>query len=141
MGWDAFAKADRRVTFGQGRNGIPFQPSHLSRKGLPALDRNSVAELLQLVLIGCALHLHPVAAPMAKAWIGESLLQLPVAGEQEQAFAVGIQAACGIDPWQLDQISQAAPATAWFWRELTQASIGLVQQQNIVLVLLVSHCR
>ena len=74
---------------------------------------------------------------MAKAWIGESLLQPPVAGEQEQAFAVGIQPACGIDPWQLDQISQAAPASAWFWRELTQASIGLVQQQNIVLVLLV----
>ena len=38
---------------------------------------------------------------MAKAWIGESLLQLPVAGEQEQAFAVGIQAACGIDPGSL----------------------------------------
>ena len=77
---------------------------------------------------------------MAKAWIGESLLQPPMVGEQQQSFAVGIQTACGIDPWQLDQISQAAPATAWFWRELTQASVGLVQQQNIVLVLLVSHC-
>ena len=78
---------------------------------------------------------------MAKAWIGESLLQPPVAGEQQQSFAVGIQAACGIDLWQLDQISQAAPATARFLCELTQASIGLVEQQNIVLVLLVSHCR
>ena len=38
VGWDGFAEADRRVTFGQSRNGIPFQPSHLSRKGLPALD-------------------------------------------------------------------------------------------------------
>jgi len=67
---------------------------------------------------------------MAKAGVGEPLLQPAVAGEQQQAFAVGIEAARRIDLWNRDEISKASPAATRFWGELAQNPIGLVEEQS-----------
>ena len=75
-------------------------------------------------------NLGPIAAPMAKARVGEPLLQPAVACEQQQPFAVGIQASGRIDPWDIDEISQASPAAARFRGELAQHPIGLVEEQG-----------
>jgi hypothetical protein len=67
---------------------------------------------------------------MAKAWVGEPLLQSAVAGEEQEPFAVGIQATSRIHLWNGDEIRQAPPAAARFRRELAQHSVGLVEEQG-----------
>jgi len=67
---------------------------------------------------------------MAKAWVGKPLLQPAVTGKQQQPFAIGIQTAGRIHLRNRDEISQALPAAASFWRELTQNPVGLVEEQG-----------
>jgi len=64
------------------------------------------------------------------AGIGESLLQVAVAGEQQQAFAVGIEAAGSVDIRNVDEIGQAPPAASRLRRELAENPVGLVEQKG-----------
>ena len=77
----------------------------------------------------CSLYLGPVLAPVAKAWVGELMLQLAVAGEQQQPLAIGIQAPSGIDAFDRNEGGQAVPTAARFRGELAQHPVGLVKQQ------------
>ena len=67
---------------------------------------------------------------MAPGGIGQPLLQSSVAGQQQQAFAIGIQPPRCIDTGNLDVIGQATPATALFGGELTENAVGLVEQEG-----------
>ena len=67
---------------------------------------------------------------MAPGGIGQPLLQSSVAGQQQQAFAIGIQPPRCIDTGNLDVIGQATPATALFRGELTENAVGLVEQKG-----------
>jgi hypothetical protein len=67
---------------------------------------------------------------VAPAGIGESLLQGADAGEQQQAFAVGVEAAGGVDGGNGDELGQVPPAAAWFVGELAENPVGLVEQQG-----------
>ena len=67
---------------------------------------------------------------MAKARIGEALLESAVAGEDQQAFAVGIESSRGVHLGHVNKVAQATPAASRFRRELTQKPVGLVQQQR-----------
>jgi hypothetical protein len=102
------------------------------RQGADVLDGYPLAQELQGLGPGggVAFDLHPVAAPVAKAGIGEPLLESTVTGQQQQAFAVGIEAAGGIHRRHVDQVSQGLPAAAGFGAELAQYAIGFVQQQR-----------
>lgn len=71
----------------------------------------------------------PVAAPVTPGRIGEPLLQSPVAGEQQQPLAVGIQPPSRIDPGDLDVIRQAPPSAAVLRCELTEDAEGLVKKE------------
>jgi hypothetical protein len=77
-----------------------------------------------------ALHLHPVAPPVPEGWVGEALLQATLVGEQQQALAISIQPTRGIHAREVDEIGQAAPATAGFRRELAENPVGLVEQDG-----------
>ena len=79
---------------------------------------------------GIPFNLGPISAPVAKAGVGEPLLQSSIAGKQQEAFAVGIQPTSGIDIRNLDEISQAAPGASSFRGELAQDPVGLVEQQG-----------
>ena len=67
---------------------------------------------------------------MAPGGIGQPLLQSSVAGQQQQAFAIGIQPPRCIDTGNLDVIGQATPATALFGGELTENAVGLVKEKG-----------
>ena len=67
---------------------------------------------------------------MAPGGIGQPLLQSSVAGQQQQAFAIGIQPPRCIDTGNLDVMGQATPATALFGGELTENAVGLVEQEG-----------
>ena len=69
-------------------------------------------------------------APMSKVGVGQSLLQATVVREQQQAFAIGIQPACGVDLRNVNQVSQASPTAVVFQRELAQHAERFVQQQR-----------
>ena len=111
---------------------MPLKPLCFRRQGATALNDNTIPKLLQLFDGGRAFDLRPVAAPMAKAWVGEALLQLPVAGEDQQSFAVRIQPAGGVDLGHVNKIFKATPTASFLWRELTQHPEGFVQQQRRV---------
>ena len=51
-------------------------------------------------------------------------------GRPDLVRPAGIEAAGCVHPWNLDVIRQAAPAAAWFWGELAQHPVGLVEQQG-----------
>ena len=119
--------ADRRLPFRQGGGGDLLGPG---RQGAPPLDLHPFPQPAQGLLLQNSLHLHQVAAPVALAWIGERLLQPPIAGEQQKPFAVGIETAGGVDPGTSDPGGQAVPVAAGFRRELAQHPIGLVEQQG-----------
>ena len=55
---------------------------------------------------------------MAKAGVGEALLQAAIAGQQQQSLAIGIEPAGGINLRNRDELRQTNPVTAGFWREL-----------------------
>ena len=67
---------------------------------------------------------------MPPGGVGQPLLQSPVAGQQEQAFAVRVQAARGVDPGDIDVIGEAAPAAPLFRGELTEDAVGLVKEKG-----------
>ena len=84
------------------------------------LNQKAAAQLLQSLRVGSCLsfNLHPVAAPVAKAGVGEALLQAAIAGQQQQSLAIGIEPAGGINLRNRDELRQTTPVTAGFWREL-----------------------
>ena len=53
------------------------------------------------------------------------VIGLAIGGEQQQAFAVGVEPAGHIHTGQVDEILEAAPAP--FGRELAQHAIGFVE--------------
>ena len=61
------------------------------------MNGDSPLELLELAVVGATLYLNPILTPVSKARIGEALLQPTVIGEQQQPFAVGIEAASSVN--------------------------------------------
>ena len=68
------------------------------------LNHHSLLELIQLAVVCATFYLNPILSPMPKARIGEALLQPPVIGKQQQSFAVGIEAASGVNIRYGDQL-------------------------------------
>ena len=124
---DRASLPDRWLPFPQ--HGIQ-NDSGASRQGSPSLDVQSPAQIVQAGLAGFPLHLDPVGAPMAPAGVGESVLQPTIAGEQQQAFAVGIEATRRVHLPLLDPVGQAAPSTAGLTAELAEHAVRLVEQEG-----------
>ena len=85
---------------------------------------------MQLILGYGAFNLNPVAAPMAEAWVCESLLEAPLICEEQQPLTVCIKPACCINLWNPYQVSQTSPSTAWFRGELAEDPVGLMEQKG-----------
>ena len=84
---------------------LALKPARLRRQGAAPLNHNAIADLLQLLGIGRAFHLCPIAAPVAKARVSEALLQSAVAGEDQQPLAVGIESARGIHLGHINKVA------------------------------------
>jgi hypothetical protein len=74
------------------------------RPGEASLNGDSLLELLELSVVGATFYLNPILTPVPKPRIGEALLQPPVIGEQQQTFAVGIEAASSVNIRYWDQL-------------------------------------
>ena len=96
-----------------------------SRAGDAVVQRDAQAKRVQRMHIGLAFDLHPVDFFHFVAGVRNPRLQGAVVGQQQQAFAVGVQPAGYINAGHLDDVFQTAPAT--LGRELTQHALGLVQ--------------
>ncbi|MNR33703.1 hypothetical protein D3C85_1513960 [compost metagenome] len=53
-----------------------------------------------------AFHLHPVGLGQLVLGVGDACLQLPIVGQQQQAFAVTVQPARRINSWHVDEVLQ-----------------------------------
>ncbi len=73
-----------------------------------------------------AVHLHQIGFRLLVVGMGDVVLQLAVVGQQQQAFAVGVEAAGRVDVGDLQVVGQGG-ATG-LGRELAQHLEGLVEQ-------------
>jgi hypothetical protein len=62
--------------------------------------------------------------------IGEPVLEPAFPGEDQQPFAVGIEASGGIDGRNIDEVGKGAPGAARLGAELAEDAVGLVEQQS-----------
>ena len=129
-GWNAFSFADWWLPFRQCLPALASEMVDAGRSCALFLNDNAFAECVQLGRNWSSLHLHPIGAPVTKTGIGQALLKAAVGGEQEEAFAVGVQTPGRIDPRDVNPISQATPATVGFRCELTENPKGLVQKER-----------
>ena len=89
------AEADRRVARREVRLGV--EELHEAGKRAAVGELHAAAQLLERRVVGHALDLDPVRARMAFFRIGQTMVEPAVVGEQQQALAVVIEAARGID--------------------------------------------
>ena len=125
---DAETRPDRRIALRERLPVFGGKEFCLCRSCALLLDHHSISEGIQLGETRNPLHLHPVGAPVAEAWIRQALLQATICSQHQQPFAVGVKTTCCIDIGNVYPVSQASPAAAGFRCELTQDPIGLVKQ-------------
>jgi hypothetical protein len=74
-----------------------------------------------------AFHLGPIDLGQLRARSGDAIYKGPVVGEEQQAFAVPVQPAGGIDAGHVDIILEAGLAA--LGGELREHAVGLVEEQ------------
>jgi len=67
---------------------------------------------------------------MGETRIGEAALERAIGGENEQPFAIVIEAAGGINVRDVDVVFQRGVRCAGFRSELAQHAIGLVEEND-----------
>ena len=103
-GWNRTTLPNRRIAIGDCLGLVIRKGPCFCRPGEASLNGDSPLELLELAVFGATLDLNPILTPVPKARIGEALLQPPVVGEQQQSFAVGIEAASSVNIRYWDQL-------------------------------------
>ena len=122
---DRLAKSHRRIALPQARRWL--NAAHATGQG----HEIGVAHPAPQLLYGCvgrlALDLHPVGFWQLVLGLGNARLQLAIVGEQQQAFAVGIQPPGDIDAGHRNQAFQPLPAP--FVGKLAEVAVGLVEEE------------
>ena len=95
-----------------------------------SLNNDSRPEKLQRMFPRNALHLNEVRPRMAEPWIGEHVLKSVVIGEEEQALALGIESAGGIDSaGEGTKVAQGGMVP--LRRELGENAKGFVEEYSV----------
>ena len=123
VGGNVLALADRRLARWQLRRRI--EPARPRRQRGPIVEHDTVAQLRQRLVGAQALHLHPVGLLHFVSRVGDAGLQRAVAGQQQQALAVGIEPARRMHAGQVDELLEPAPAP--LGRELAEHAIGFME--------------
>ena len=74
--------ANRGIALSDGTGDGWIQQLGPGRAAGAIFELEALPQRFQIRFCWCSLHLGPVLAPVAKAWVGELMLQLAVAGEQ-----------------------------------------------------------
>jgi len=107
--------------------------THLARAGRvgPVVERDAVPQSLQAGIVRDALDLYEVDLRERRARLADASLPGTEIREQQQAFAVVVEAPRGVDALQRDEVAQAAPIVGT--GELRQDLERLVQEDQ-------AHC-
>jgi len=89
------------------------------------LDYHSFSQLLQRILIWDALYLRPICPRMRKPGIGETVLQLAIISEQQQAFAVLIESPYWINAFDWNVMTECPSGIRA--AELAHYSVWLIE--------------
>jgi len=119
------AEPHRRIAWPQRRRRL--QQLHPRRQRRPVIEQHPVAQRLQHVPGRHALHLHPIGLVLLVARIGQAMRQATVVGEQQQAFAVVVQAPCRIHVPGQAETGQRRPRRLAAIGELAQHVEGFVE--------------
>src|SRR5687768_10504129 len=89
-GWNVFAETNRRITRWEFR--LWIDDPCAARQSSTALDNRSFLQCSECSRIRNLLHLRPIDSFVAVAWMKQALVEFRFIAEQQQTFAVGIQA-------------------------------------------------
>lgn len=123
---DAQAPADRRLPRRQPRRGR--QQPDPARPGGAVAEYGAGGQTGQGLGAGHPLHLRQIGPRVPEAGIGQPAVQRPVVGKQEQALAVMIQPARGINSFRQAEARQARMAVVV--RELGKDAVRLVKNND-----------
>ena len=121
------AKAHRRLALPQSRRFR--QHAHFGRLSNEIAKIDPGAQRGQLVLVRPPFHLHPVGLRQLPARIADAVLQLAVAGEQQQPFAVGVQPPGRVDAGLGD--AGLERGMQGVLGKLANHAVGLVEQEEL----------
>ena len=97
-------------------------------QGHAVLQENATTELIELPLVGFAVHLDPISLFKLEFGAGELSLITAIIGQEEQALAVRVQTACGVNAGFINVVAKTLPATLRC--ELAQDAIRLIESNQ-----------
>jgi len=124
-GWHVLAKPDRHQSVGErGRLG---QQLDFRRPGSAVPKLDAAPQPFKGCEIRYALHLNEIGLGMIKSRVGQPMGELSVIGQEQEAFAVAVEPADGIDSWDRHDSLERSPAGDV--AELTQDVVGFEELQ------------
>jgi hypothetical protein len=128
IGRDRLARSDRR------HPGTPWNVPELTHScliGQAVLDGQTLSQLFQLGFTCHPLHLHVVGPPVGPSGLTQAGLKGAVVRQNQQALAVGVQSARGVDARDGEDVREGPPAAVGLRSELAEHPEGLVQQKGL----------
>ena len=126
---DGFSHADGRVARGDGGSGI--EEARATRQGAGVVDRDAAAGEAGESSGGWgAFDLRPVFAAVGVAGIEQPGVETGFVAEEQEAFAVGVEAAERVDAGGEAEVGERAPFRAGLGRELREDAVGFVKREQ-----------
>jgi hypothetical protein len=126
---DGFSHADGRDARSDGGSGI--EQARAAGQGAVVVDRDAAARETGEGIGGRgAFNLRPVFAAMGVAGIEQPGVEARFVAEEQQALAVGVEAAERIDAGGQAEIGERSPTRAGLGRELREDAVGFVEREQ-----------
>ena len=126
---DGFSHADGRDARSDGGSGI--EQARATGQRAVVVDRDAAAREAGEGIGGRgAFNLRPVFAAMGVAGIEQPRVETGLVAEEQEALAVGVEAAEGVNAGGQAEIGERAPFRAGLGRELREDAIGFVEREQ-----------
>ena len=126
---DGFSHADGRDARSDGGSGI--EQARATGQRAIVVDRDAAAgEAGEGIRGRGAFNLRPVFAAMGVARIEEAGVETGLVAEEQEALAVGVEAAEGVNAGGQAEIGERAPFGAGLGRELREDAVGFVEREQ-----------
>ena len=126
---DGFSHADGRVARSDGGNGI--EEVRAAGQGAVIVDRDAAAgEAGEGIRGRGAFDLRPVFAAMGVAGIEQPRVEAGLVAQEQEAFAIGVEAAERVDAGGQAEVGERSPFRAGLGRELREDAVGFVKHEQ-----------
>ena len=122
---NVFPYANRWVAWSDA--GRCIETAGTAGKGAVVADGHAECECFEGGSVGDAFDLDPVLARVCVPRIEETVDERTLVGEEEQAFAIGIEAADWVDARREFEIRERRPRGTGLGRELREDAVGFVE--------------